>query len=455
MDVKSLLTGLTKADFADALGIYLGDTTLALALVRKRFNRVNVVAFGSHALAAPSEAREAEITGLLRQFLEHHRVDSVRVGVVLERKEAFLGQVHLPATAAENLSQVVSYELDRVLPVSADGLFWTQYARAMGTDGERVTAVVVAARKERVEAAYGIVSGAGLTASSVTVQPVAVSDYGYFCLGGEAGVVGVFVPEGDRGYLTLCADGTMVASHRVERGRGDAPVEALRREVDRSAPDLAARELVVVAEAEPGAASFSDIAPEGFLTEGARPTSLEAAAIGAALGLLGEAKHKVNLLPAEMVSAEEGVGLREMGLSAAVVVLSLVLMGTIAVKNLRMSNALTSELSQLEPVVTAVAKEEESNRRLTHKLEVLEEGRARSVLSYVRALTTLIPKSAYLTTFRYRGDRLEVDGIADNSAEMVSILEKSRFFKNVEFTAPTTKYLQDKERFSLRMGLAE
>ena len=70
-------------------------------------------------------------------------------------------------------------------------------------------------------------------------------------------------------------------------------------------------------------------------------------------------------------------------------------------------------------------------------------------------MTEAVPNSAYLTTFRYKGDRLEVDGIADNASVLISLLERSPFFKNVEFTAPTTKYLQSQERFSLRMELEQ
>ena len=68
-------------------------------------------------------------------------------------------------------------------------------------------------------------------------------------------------------------------------------------------------------------------------------------------------------------------------------------------------------------------------------------------------MTVRLPDSAYLTTFRYKGDRIEVDGIADSAAGLISLLEKSPYFVNVQFTAPTTKYLQDQERFSLRMEL--
>ena len=96
---------------------------------------------------------------------------------------------------------------------------------------------------------------------------------------------------------------------------------------------------------------------------------------------------------------------------------------------------------------------EDANNRLEERLKLFEAQRGASVLAYLQAMTKEVPTSAYLTTFRYKGDRVEVDGIATNAAELISFLEKSPYFKNVEFTAPTTKYLQNQERFSLRMGL--
>jgi general secretion pathway protein L len=178
-------------------------------------------------------------------------------------------------------------------------------------------------------------------------------------------------------------------------------------------------------------------------------------AIGAALAELGEAATKVNLLPPGLIRGEEGVGLREMALSALVVVLAGTLAAAIGLKNLSISNAVASEVERLKPTVSAVNVGEEANRRAADRISVLEKQRAQSVLVYLRDMTDRIPKSAYLTTFRFKGDRLEVDGIADNASGLIALLEQSPYFVNVEFTAPTTKYLQDQERFSLRMGLAK
>ena len=44
--------------------------------------------------------------------------------------------------------------------------------------------------------------------------------------------------------------------------------------------------------------------------------------------------------------------------------------------------------------------------------------------------------------------RLTVDGFARSASDLIAALEKSKYFKNVNFTSPTTK-TGDKERFSL------
>jgi len=206
-------------------------------------------------------------------------------------------------------------------------------------------------------------------------------------------------------------------------------------------------------QSEEGDLGLAAIAPPAFLPSGVRLSWLEAAAIGAALGQLNESRVRMNLLPPALARAEEGIGLRELALAAVVVLLSLTLAASIAFKNLGISNALAAEIERLLPNVTAVTRKEEQNRALLAKLQTLEKSRAVSVLAYLRDMTTRIPNGAYLTTFRYKGDRIEIDGIADNAATLIALLEQSQYFKNVEFTAPTTKYLQDQERFSLKMGL--
>lgn len=456
-DVRQFFFRLAKADFADAIGVAVGADSVAAAHVRKRFNTVTVLDFETRSVAAGDEGRWQVIAEFVRDFCATRVPDGARIALALDRRETLLSQLTLPAAAAENLEKVVAYEADRLFPVAADSVYTAQFSRPLGAAADRLAVTVVAASRDSVEKAARALADAGLAPNAVTVVPVAINDYYAFCRGEDSGTAAIFHRDGGRDYLTLSHDGLLVSSVRFNPDEGSR-ADRVEKEVEgclidrrEERPELIIDECGDV-DAELG---LGALAPAEILAAAARPSWLEATAIGAALGQLNEANAKVSLLPASLAKAEEGIGLREMGLAAVVVVLAATLAASIALKDLGVRGALASEVDRLLPEVTAVTKLEEENRSLLAKITMLEHARAVSVLSYMRDMTVRIPETAYLTTFRYKGDRIELDGIADNAAGMISALEQSTNFKNVEFTAPTTKYLQDQERFSLKMELEQ
>jgi Tfp pilus assembly protein PilN len=457
MDVKTFFARLSKADFADAVGVALAADAAALALVRKRFNRVVVVACESLPLEGDAGQRWQNLAEAVRNFVVRHAPDGARISVALERRAALLAHMQLPAAAADNLDKVVAYEADRIIPLPADALYTAQHARPLGAAADRLAVTIIAAGKDAVETASRALAEVDTAPSAVSIVPVALNDYYAFCRGDGAGTAAIFHCDGGREYLTLSSDGVLVNSVRYDPREGsrsdrvEREMESMLIERREDRPEL----IIDEPQAGEGGLGLAAIAPPGFLPSSVRPSWLDAAAIGAALAQLNEARVRINLLPAVMARAEEGIGLRELALSAFVVFLSLTLGASIGFKNLSISSALASEIGRLLPEVTSVTKREEQNRALLAKLQTLEKSRASSVLAYLRDMTTRVPSAAYLTTFRYKGDRIEIDGIADNAAALISLLEQSQYFKNVEFTAPTTKYLQDQERFSLKMELEQ
>ena len=74
-----------------------------------------------------------------------------------------------------------------------------------------------------------------------------------------------------------------------------------------------------------------------------------------------------------------------------------------------------------------------------------QERRATVVL---KELSDLIPTDAHLTSLNMRQDRLTLEGLARSASELVPALDKSKLFRNVSFSSPTTKQ-GDKDRFTL------
>jgi general secretion pathway protein L len=85
---------------------------------------------------------------------------------------------------------------------------------------------------------------------------------------------------------------------------------------------------------------------------------------------------------------------------------------------------------------------------LRQQLDILHGNEDERVTVLLGVLTDLVPADAYLTTLTLRNGRLTLDGFARSASDLIAALEKSRRFKNVNFTSPTTR-TGDKERFSL------
>lgn len=451
METRGLIRRIAKADFADVLGVAVRGDVVAVAHLRKRVNVVRVIEIGHHRLEGPAESRIAETSAFLRSFSARAELEPARVAVAVDRSATLMASVAIPSAAAANAVDAVRFELDRLIPVPSESLHWKCTTRPLGTLGERVGVTVFASPIPAVEEAVEMVRGAGLPISAVTVEPVALADYLGF-VGCPLGAVAT--SSGPRQFLTLCAGGLVVSSHHLGRGSRSLLDSALR-EMETALPERSGEAPVLLRgrAAGEGEQSLAALAPAEFLPADAMVGEVEVVAIGAALSLIGEAAQPVNLLPPSMVQTSTGFGLRELALSGAVAAMGLLLLGSITAKNLAIDGALTEQVDELEPRVEQVLRHEEKNAEMLATVEKLEAKSRSRVLTYMKAVTELIPQTAYLTTFRYREDKIEIDGISDKASDLIAILEASPYFTGVEFTAPTTKYLTNQERFSLRMRL--
>ena len=62
-------------------------------------------------------------------------------------------------------------------------------------------------------------------------------------------------------------------------------------------------------------------------------------------------------------------------------------------------------------------------------------------------------EEAYLTTLTLRQGKVTMDGQATLASDLITTLEKSKRFKQVQFSSPTTR-AGDKERFALSAEVA-
>jgi general secretion pathway protein L len=290
----------------------------------------------------------------------------------------------------------------------------------------------------------------------------AIADFVTYCRG-ESGPLGVLVSAPGAMEVALLSGGQLVSSQLLPTKRLEDPA-ALERSVARQLSDQA-----LSAESVPlyrwelanGAAPGITMPGEGDLLAMARGrleapdeffSSTEPAmlpAVGAALDAVREGTVPLNLLPMEgRRGADEGLSLTTVVLVALTALLLLVWGGSALVKDALLRRQLQDQLESIEPQVREVKSLQDDVERLQRELDALSEGQEPRVTPLLKDLTELVPNDAYLTGLNLRGDKLSIDGQARSASDLITALEKSKHFKNVTFSSPTTKQ-GDKERFSI------
>ncbi len=78
------------------------------------------------------------------------------------------------------------------------------------------------------------------------------------------------------------------------------------------------------------------------------------------------------------------------------------------------------------------------------------------VVETLEALSVALPDDAYLTSFQFTGGQLSISGISTRTSALVPALEQSGHFKDVSFSAATTRLLDGSaNRFHLSMDVIE
>jgi general secretion pathway protein L len=454
---------LRRADFLDGLGIYVGPHEVALAHVRKRFFQVRLVSAGTYPLPGvdrPSERRQA-LAQAVAAFAQQHRIDTRRTTLCLSRVETAFNRVLLPGAAAENVAQVIEYEIEHLIPLPRDQVYYDFSARPIGQD--RLEVLLMCVPRDVVRGYLDALEEAFVRPRGIVLASTAIADYVAFCRGEERCSLGLVLAAAGGVELALVNEGRLVASQLLPGERGAEPAvvaRSLARELADAA--LAAENLPLYrwqlangtgpAAPELGEANLPALAagrlevpPEFF-------TALEPAvlpAVGAALGAVREASVPVNLLPAEgRRRSEEGLSLTTVVLVGLAALLLLVWGGSALVKDELLRRQIKERVAAVQPQVREAKALEDEIAELRRELATLTAGQDQRVTLLLRELTDLVPSDAYLATLNLRAGRLTIDGQARSASDLIAALEKSRHFKNVAFTSPTTRS-GDKEHFSI------
>lgn len=372
-----------------------------------------------------------------------------------------------PSTIKENISAVISYEMDRLTPFNSDEAFFD--FRVLRDSNERLTLLIMAAKMETVRPYIDALEEDGFSVSGITVN---LSDMGTLCRFMDNISDHIYVEIDEKGYegaLFVEGDITRTISDDFiagdDRAKIDKISEGIRSLMDTAkdqgkSPQVVAllkdkspalRELFklrsnltikIIGETDMRLRTPIPYKEIPYAAAGSLILSLWPKAKG--INLLNRGFHKKQKIPVALTII----------LILAIAALSVFYMSAplrIEKKKLKEISRQMMEKREEAKKVEILGKEADALSSEINIINSFKKDRLMT-LDIIRELTAVLPRSAWLTRTKITDTAVEIEGFAGSATELLPKLEGSKYFRKVEFSSPTVRDIGMKsDRFTIKM----
>ena len=360
--------------------------------------------------------------------------------------------IELPGSVEENLSDVLSYEMDRYTPFSSEQVFYDY--RIISRDSSKIFLMLTLINRELLVPIINTYKEDGFSIKIVTPEQTASSFLINWLYPGKKVL---FLKRTSDGYLSLLSQKGLPLSLE-EVSTADHIIDTLRKD---SGDDLRP-DMIVYLNGSGLQDPLSETGiPSHDLSESLKkaisgPVSGEGvSAIGASLmGISG--KETLNLLS---LGKRETVK-KPVALSAFLLILLALIIGASltlpVIKNEKEVEALTVEINTLKGRVKEVEALKGELKVLNKKINAIRgfKSNAPVMIEILKEVTTLLPDDTWLTRLEVKDGKATFEGFSDSATKLISILESSDIFRNVSFSSTTVKDRRlNKERFRIKAEL--
>ena len=450
------------------LSAALDKGTISIAYGSRFLSRISITGVKHYSF---EEDRYPQPEDLLYSLSLVNELKAISSGITLSIPKAWtvIRTVDFPSTVKENIPDVLSYELDRLTPfTAAEALF--DY-RMLADKGESISLLLMAAKADQIRPYVDILKDKGFTVSRVTVN---LSAIGAFCKYVDRKSDTLFVEINEKGYegglfrnglpahifsdtLTGLDDITkidkisseMTSIINTEKNQGKAPqVVALLKDKSPGTGELLSSKLDlpvrIMGETEIGMGLRTPPKEVPFAAVGGVIQSLWAEANG--LNLLNKGRHEKKRTP---------LALTVLLMLAIAGICIFYLVAPLRVEEIKLQQISNQIRPKKEEAmkVEALKKEAESLGAEIALINNFKDDRIMT-LDIIKELTTILPKTAWVSRVRVTATSVDIEGYAGAATELIPKLEASKYFAKVEFASSTMRDPRmNADRFNIRMEI--
>ncbi|MBI4483773.1 MAG: PilN domain-containing protein [Acidobacteria bacterium] len=398
--------------------------------------------------------------------------ESLVLGV--PRNKVVLRHLELPGGVEENLPHVIRYQVESLQP-SDEELPYYDYAVMERKEGEeRLSVLLAMIKRADLDETVQFLADLGFPPAAVQVSTTAL--YNALILGGgpvEDKIYLVLDLEDSSYEVILLRGGKILYSKEVSNLTTLPPVERLLEEMEVGLSRTRLEDQPVEKILLAGTASDRLMGDFKKLTEGCQflhetmkigqPGAFKPQlnsfvnAIGMALAELSRNHFmKLNLLPAERRLRRRPVNyIPTVVLAVAILLVLAGLLVRGMVQERKLLKQLQSQIAQLQPRVNQVKQLREQLQEVESKIGFLGSIHLGQEfqLELLREMTEILPNDVWLSNYMFSSSEVKINGLANSATEVITLVEKSPYFKEVKPLMAVTNDPSGKQRFYISAQL--
>ena len=434
----------------------------------RKFARLRVKAAKSYRYTDEVLPSPDEVASALAVAFKDFGITKSDVVLVVPKQWVIVKSAALPAAAGETLGQVVSYELDRFTPFSAEEACYDFLVS--GRTGDNINLFIAAAKASTITEYTEKLVEKGVIVSRVSFDLSSLATACRFATGKDSFVLADVGRRDIRGGVVE----TGILKTAAVREFADNDDLSMSVAVE----DFLAGQKALASEPEgivTNIAFMDELGPlkemlktravakfdvlDGMQRKLALPAgsgAITATLAGGAIEQLWPAAKGFNLLSKGI---REGARKPFLLTAVLVVIIASCFVATfftpISMEKDRIVE-INRQINMRKEEVRSVEKIKDEIEALNKKVALVNNFRHNKPfdMDLMKELTTIIPKNAWLTRVRIAETQVNIEGYAPSATSLIQILEASNYFQKAEFSSPTFRDARmNMDRFQIKMDI--
>ncbi len=450
-----------------ALCVSIETGNISVAYGSRLFSVIKIKKVKEYPVEEGKIAQPDIFTSSLSFAINEFGADSKNIILSIPKSWAIIKIVEFPSTALENLSNVVSYELDRITPFNSEDAYYDY--KIIGEKEGKISLLLAAARADLINPYLEAANEKGISISKITVNLSVIETLLRYSNNKTEEVFLEITRNGYEGALFINGTISNSFSGNFKNEDYQSKLKTIREQIEPLMQALKIKEkaqklTVFMTENDP---SFKEnmkiLLPYSirFLDESLIKMKLQNiktySSIGGVIEDLWPKSAGLNLLcKGNHPKTKPPLILTFIMISAIFIMWVLYIVAPLKVekqrlneidKQIEMRKEEVKKIEALKKDISAVIDEINLINNFKHDKQM--------DIDLLKNLTSILPRSAWLSRVRITQTNVELEGYTTESATAIlSRLEASPYFKKVEFSSPTFRDTRLKsERFNIKMEI--